>query len=121
MDKDGGIMSYAGLEITLRPLKGMADIPGLGSVEITHDQLMVYAGSRQIEMGYGVSPVHVGYADPNSTTVEFLAHIRPWPKEALEYVCAEVERLTGKPREGRVPASVLRAPDTVELDDGDLE
>lgn len=106
------------LTVELRPHIGTRDDPIFGPVEVEHNQWVVMAGSRQIEMGYGVPAVQVAYAGKNTRTVDFLSHVLKWPKESLDFIVEEVERLTGTPRRGLFPPSIKQA--TVEdLDEVD--
>ena len=110
-----------GITVTLKPLVGKTTAQGLGEIEVQHDLLMVFAGSRQIEMDCGHSPMHIAYAQPKGNTVEFLAGWNNWPLEAKQFIVDEVERLTETPRRGVFPAVVRPVPKVEEIDDTDLE
>lgn len=108
-----------GLTIELRPHVGEYESP-IGPAEVKFPQWMVMAGSRQIEMSYGVPCVECGLAGFETRTVEFHAHTNRWPQAAKDFICDEVERMSGFPRRANSPVLPVVSP-VVDVDDLDAD
>jgi len=81
-----------GLTVELRPSIGRYESP-LGPASVTHQQMEVWAGSKQIEKNYGKPMVRVGMASMNGKHVNWESHAAKWPPDAIAYVASEVGRL----------------------------
>ena len=81
------------LNVELRPSIGRYDSP-VGPATVTHQQMEIWAGNRQVEMNYGHPMVRVGMASMDGKHINWESHAAKWPPDAIRYIASEVgERL----------------------------
>lgn len=89
--------------VTLRPLTGEIQTK-LGKVPVEHHADIVMVAGQEIHDAFGVPTIEVGYAGHQYQGIDFLPHVRLLGPGAVDRICAEVARLTGRPRQAHLPA-----------------
>ena len=74
-----------GLSIELRPSIGHY-ASDLGPATVTHQQMEIWAGNRQVEMNYGHPMVRVGMCSMDGKHINWESHAAKWPNDAIRYI-----------------------------------
>ena len=91
------------LEVELRPHIGKQFVPGLGEVEIEHDQYMIYVTGEDYTKATGIKELHAGYVCKNPVNncprtgisvknpINWLPVVNQWPPAIIEKLSQSVQ------------------------------
>lgn len=109
-------MSDYGLTVELRPSIGEYESP-IGPANVTHQQMEVWAGSKQVERNYGRPMVRVGMSSMDGKHINWESHAAKWPADAIQYIAAVVGKELGAEEPPTVSVPKNPVVNVTDLDD----